>query len=175
MSRDSEQISGSLHADQTSIESIDMATTFAVETIDECVEDMRYLWQMHWEEIALDRDKIKLEPDVDTFRLLEDCGQLHIVTARDEAGLVGYHASIVRPHLHYRSSMTAYVDMYFIHPDYRKGRTGISLFKFAEKTLRERGCQRIYTGTKLHKDMGKLLEYMGHKETERLYVKYIGD
>lgn len=151
-----------------------MATAFAVETIDECLDDMRHLWGLHWEEIALDRDKIKLEPDVDTFRVLEQAGGLHIVTVRDGGDMVGYHVTIVRPHLHYRSSLTGYVDMYFVHPDYRKGRTGIGLFKYAEQTLRERGCQRIYTGTKLHKDMGKLLEYMGHKETERLYVKYIG-
>jgi N-acetylglutamate synthase-like GNAT family acetyltransferase len=129
---------------------------------------------MHWGEIALDKEKIKLNPDIDTFQLLEDCDHLHIITLRDDGKLVGYHASIVRAHLHYKDSLTAYVDMYFIHPDYRKGRVGIDLFKYAEKSLSERGCERIYTGTKLHKDMGVLLSRLGHKETERLYVKYIG-
>ena len=151
-----------------------MTTIFAVEKISECIDDMRYLWSMHWGEIALDKEKIKLNPDIDTFQLLEDCDHLHIITLRDDGKLVGYHASIVRAHLHYKDSLTAYVDMYFIHPDYRKGRVGIDLFKYAEKSLSERGCERIYTGTKLHKDMGVLLSRLGHKETERLYVKYIG-
>jgi len=129
---------------------------------------------MHWDEIALDKEKIKLNPDIDTFQFLEDCDHLHIITLRDDGKLVGYHASIVRSHLHYKDSLTAYVDMYFVHPDYRKGRVGIDLFKYAEKSLSARGCERVYTGTKLHKDMGVLLSRLGHKETERLYVKYIG-
>jgi GNAT superfamily N-acetyltransferase len=150
--------------------------SYRVESMDECLEDMRHLWMVHWEEIALDRDKIALEPDIETFRVLEDAGGLHIVVARDEADqVVGYHVSVVRPHLHYASSLTAYVDMYFIHPEHRRGRVGIKLFLFAEQTLRGLGVQRIYTGTKLHKDVGRLLEFIGHKETERLYTKFIGD
>lgn len=150
--------------------------SYRVESMDECLEDMRHLWMVHWDEIALDKDKIALEPDVDTFRALESAGALHIVVGRDEAGqVVGYHVSVVRRHLHYRSSLTAYVDMYFIHPEHRRGRVGIQLFLHAEKTLRELGVQRVYTGTKLHKDVGRLLEFMGHKETERLYTKFIGD
>jgi GNAT superfamily N-acetyltransferase len=150
--------------------------TFSVESIDECLEDMRHLWMVHWEEIALDKDKIALEPDVDTFYALEHAGALQIVVARDEAEqVVGYHVSVVRRHLHYRSSLTAYVDMYFVHPEHRRGRAGIKLFLFAEQALRERGVQRIYTGTKLHKDVGRLLDFIGHKEIERLYVKSIGD
>lgn len=152
-----------------------METTFAVETLEQCLLDMSSLWHLHWEEIALDKDKILLEPDIETFQMLENAGSLQTVTARNDGKLIGYHVAVVRNHLHYKSSLTGYVDMYFIHPEYRKGRTGLNMFKFAEKALRERGCQRIYTGTKLHKDMGRLLEYMGHRETERLYVKYIGD
>lgn len=152
-----------------------MATIYSVETIEECVTEMGEMWSLHWQEIALDKDTIFLEPDVDSFIEMEQRGALQIVTARDDGRLIGYHVTIVRNHLHYKSSLSGYVDMYFVHPDYRKGRTGLNLFKFAEKKLSERGCQRVFTGTKLHKDMGKLLEYLGHRETERLYVKSIGD
>lgn len=150
--------------------------TYSVESMDECLEDVRHLWLVHWEEIELDKDKIALEPDIDTFRQLEDVGGLHIVVARDEADqAVGYHVSLVRPHLHYQSSLTAYVDLYFIHPDHRRGRVGLNLFLYAEQTLRELGVQRIYTATALHKDIGRLLEFMGHREFERHYSKMIGD
>lgn len=152
-----------------------MATTYQLESMAECVDEMRGLWPLHWQEIALDKDKVPLEPDVETFSVLEDCGQLQIVTVRDDGRLVGYHVSLVRPHLHYRSSLTAYVDMYFVHPDYRAGMVGVKLFKEAERFLRERGVQRVYTGTKLHHDVGRVLERLGHKQTERLFVKFIGD
>jgi N-acetylglutamate synthase-like GNAT family acetyltransferase len=151
-----------------------MATTYSVETIEECVTEMGKMWALHWQEIALDKDTILLDPDVDSFIVMEQLGGLQIVTARDDGRLIGYHVTIVRNHLHYKSSLTGYVDMYFIHPDYRKGRTGLNLFKFAENKLIEMGCKRIFTSTKLHKDMGKLLEYLGHRETERVYVKNLG-
>lgn len=152
-----------------------MSVQFAIETIDQVLDDMAWLWDIHWQEIALDRAKVPLNPDVDTFRALEDAGLLLIVTARDGEKMVGYHVSIVRPHLHYKQSLTAYADMYFIHPDYRQGMTGVRLFKYLEERLRERGVERIYQGTKVHKDMGRLFERLDYKETERLYVKWIGD
>jgi GNAT superfamily N-acetyltransferase len=151
-----------------------MAIAYQVESISQCVEEMSGLWDLHWQEIALDRQKIKLEPDVETFQMLEDVGQLVIVTVRNDGQLVGYHVSLVRPHLHYKSSLTAYVDMYFLHPDYRGGMAGYKMFKFVEKVLKDRGVDRIYSGTKLHKDMGKLFERLGYNETERLFVKWIG-
>lgn len=152
-----------------------MSVQFAIETIDQVLDDMTWLWEVHWEEIALDKAKVPLNPDLDTFRLLEEAGLLLIVTARDGEKMVGYHVTIVRPHLHYKHSLTAYADMYFIHPDYRQGMTGVRLFKYLEGVLRERGVDRIYQGTKTHKDMGRLFERLGYKETERLFVKWIGD
>lgn len=152
-----------------------MSVIFAIETMDEVLDDMAPLWDLHWEEIALDRQKVPLNPDIDTFRTLEDAGLLLIVTARDEGKLIGYHVTIVRPHLHYKHSLTGYADMYFMHPHYRQGMTGVRLFKFVEQVLRDMGVDRIYQGTKLHKDMGRLFERLGYKETERLFVKWIGD
>lgn len=152
-----------------------MSVRFSIETIDQVLDDMAWLWDIHWQEIALDKAKVPLNPDVDTFRVLEQAGLLLIVTARDGEKMVGYHVTIVRPHLHYKHSLTAYADMYFIHPDYRQGMTGVKLFKYLEGVLRERGVDRIYQGTKIHKDMGRLFERLGYKETERLFVKWIGD
>jgi GNAT superfamily N-acetyltransferase len=168
-------ISLKTHLVQPPIESFAMAIAYRVETIDEVLDDMRPLWDLHWDEIALDKEKVPLNPDVATFRTLEEAGLLLIITARDDGRLVGYHVSIVRPHLHYKHSLTAYADMYFLHPDYRGGMAGVKLFKYLEQELRELGVDRIYQGTKMHKDVGRLFERLGYKETERLFVKWIGD
>jgi GNAT superfamily N-acetyltransferase len=151
-----------------------MAITYQVETMHQCVDEMSTLWDLHWSEIALDKAKVPLEPDLATFAMLESLGQLVIVTVRSDEKIIGYHISLVRPHLHYKSSLTAYVDMYFLHPDYRGGLAGFKMFKFVEEVLKERGVDRIYSGTKLHKDMGRLFERLGYNETERLFVKWIG-
>jgi hypothetical protein len=49
------------------------------------------------------------------------------------------------------------------------------LFANAEKALKARGVQRLFTGTKLSKDASLIFERGGWNESERLFIKYIGD
>lgn len=152
-----------------------MMVTYQVEDWFDCVAEMKLLWPLHWEEVALNRDKIPLEPDMDSYEAYAKAGALHVVTIRADGKIVGYHVSVVRPHLHYKSSLSAFVDMYYLHPDFRQGMTGVRLFKEVEKSLKARGVQKMFTGTKLSLDMGRIFERLGWHETERLYTKYIGD
>lgn len=147
--------------------------TYQREEWQDCLAEMEQLWPLHWEEVAADKDVIPLEPNYEMYDWIDQNGQLHVVTVRCDGKLIGYHTSIVRPHLHYKSSLSAFTDMYFIHPDYRKGMVGVKLFKEVEKSLKQRGVQKMFTGTKLSLDMGRLFEHLGWKETERLYTKVI--
>ena len=149
--------------------------TYQVEDWHQCLPEMEAMWPLHWEEVAGDKDVIKLEPHYKMYDDIYRSGQMHVVTARCDGKLIGYHVSIVRPHLHYKSSLSSYTDLYFIHPDYRKGMTGVNLFRFTEKSLKQRGVQKMFTGTKLSLDMGRIFERLGWRETERLYTKVIKD
>lgn len=148
---------------------------FQVEKWSDCKAEMALLWPLHWEEVANDKDKIKLDVWYEAYDEMEKSGQLHIVTARDEEKIVGYHWSVVRPHLHYKSSLTAYTDIYFLHPSYRRGMNGIKLFKFVEKSLKERGVEKMYTASKIKLDKSSIFEFLGWHEAETVYTKYIGD
>lgn len=147
--------------------------TFAVEDWQDYKREAAVLWPLHWDEIAMDKDAIKLSVDYAQYDQIDASGSLHVVVARSEGRIVGYHLSIIRPHLHYSQSLSAFTDIYFIVPEFRKGRTGINLMKFTEKSLKARGVQKMFTGTKLHLDMGRLFEHLGWTETERLYTKVI--
>jgi hypothetical protein len=149
--------------------------TFQVEDWFAVRAEMAPLWFQHWEEVAMNRDKIKLDPDFAAYDFLATSGQLHIVVARKEGEVIGYHFTMVRPHLHYRTSLSGITDIYYIAPAHRAGRTPLRFFEFVEKTLKERGVQKLFTGTKLSLDAGPLFEKMGWTETERLYTKMIGD
>lgn len=149
--------------------------TYAVEDWFAVQAEMAPLWKLHYEEVALNRDVIKLDPDFDMYDAMARNGQLHIVVARKAGAVVGYHFTIVRPHLHYRNSLSGMTDIYYIAPAYRTGRTPLRLFEFVEKTLKARGVQKLFTGTKLSLDAGPLFEKMGWKESERLFIKVIGD
>lgn len=152
-----------------------MMVTYQVEDWFDCWQEMSALWHEHWEEVALNRDKIVLEPDMDCYAQYASTGALHVVTVRADGRIVGYHISVIRPHLHYKSSLSAFTDVYFLHPDFRHGMAGVRLFKEVESSLKARGVQKMFTGTKLSLDMGKIFERLGWHETERLYTKYIGD
>lgn len=147
--------------------------TYQVEKYSLVIEEMKELYEYHWEEIAGDKDIIKLKPNYKAYLNMDSLGILNLVTVRDGDKLVGYHLSMVYPHLHYTDSLTAFTDIFFLKKEYRKGRVGITLFKFMEKTLQERGVQKIYMGTKLSLDIGKLLERLGYTPIERLYTKIL--
>jgi GNAT superfamily N-acetyltransferase len=147
---------------------------FAVETIAQCWDVGQALLEFHWREIALHQDVIPLAPDKESYEDLERHGQLQLVTMRDDEGkLWGYHVSIIRPHLHYRTSLTAFTDVFYIHPDYRKGTSAAKLFKFAEAQLAARGVQRMYATSKLAFDLRPLFVFLGWTEIERVFVKLV--
>lgn len=147
---------------------------FAVEDWFEVRSEMEPLWDRHWVEVALNKDAIKLNPDFVSYDMFAQSGMLHIVVGRKGGQIVAYHFSIVKTHLHYRQSLSGFTDIYFVLPEYRTGRTPLRLFQFVEKTLKSRGVEKLFTGTKKSLDAGRLFEFMGWVETERLYTKFIG-
>lgn len=136
-------------------------------------EEIRPLIVDHWQEIALDKETVKLDPDWDEYDRLATAGQLHLLTARVNNELVGYYVGIVKPHLHYKNSLTAFNDVLYIKPEHRQGMVGIRLFKEIERTLKERGVQKTYMNTKAHHDFGVIMERLGYKKTETIYTKVI--
>ena len=116
--------------------------TYQVEKYSDCVEELKQLYPEHYEELSVTKS-IPLEPNYEVYKNIEDIGILKVVTCRNDEDLIGYILFIVTPHLHYKSCITAVEDIYFVRKDYRKGRTGIKLFQFAEKYLKEQGVHRI--------------------------------
>lgn len=149
--------------------------TYQEEALFDVWDEMSAHWPAHYAEVGLNTDKVKLEPDVETYRVLDSVGQIHVVTVRCDGALVGYHVAFVHPHLHYRSSLSAYSDVYYIDPAHRGGVVGFKLFIETEKFLKRRGVKRWYTGTKMKKDMARIFERRRFKEVERQFCKYIGD
>ena len=133
--------------------------------------------EAHWEELALNKDKIKLLPDWASYDMLYRQGLLHLVTVRVDTGLVGYILFVVRSHLHYSECVTAFEDVYYLAPEYRMKKIGADMFMMAEFTLRNRGVKQIYIHEKPHFEGGRIgpfLEHMGYGLAARLFNKWIG-
>ncbi len=151
--------------------------SFQAETFRSFMGELPPLLYQHWLEVALDRDKIKLEPNFEAYLAIDDAGCLASQTMRDDGALVGYFISIVVPHLHYKSSLTASTDVYFIDPAHRRGLVSYRFLRFVMRDLKRRGVQKHYTMRKLHLDprIGDLWERLGYKPVELWYTKILED
>ena len=149
--------------------------TFQVERWADFWRDCQELTPIHWAEAALDKDFIKLSILPENYQMCDEKGILHIVTARYGGKMVGYFIANVVVHPHYKEAgLMAFTDMYFIHPDYRRGGTGAKLLIEVERTLKARGVVKAYISTKVHENKSELLKALGWKESDVSFTKYWG-
>lgn len=148
--------------------------TFHVERWRDVLPEMWPLFPLHWEEMALDRDLIKIDMDVERYAKLDEMNMIHVTTVRDSGTLVGYVICFIITHMHYfKAGEMALADMYWLSPDYRKGLTGMRMFQLMEESLKERGIVRAHMSCKIHQDHTKLFERMGWKLTDLTFGKVL--
>lgn len=149
-----------------------MTTTYQTEDPAEFIEALKGVLPEHYEELCVTKN-FPLMPDYEAYGRLHVAGMLRCITVREDNELIGYALFIVHPHLHYKSCITAFEDIYFLKKEHRKGRVGIRLFQFAEDVLKKEGVHRIIMHTKIHMDNTRLFEYLGYKLTDKLFTKIL--
>jgi len=149
--------------------------TAQVEDFFQALPEMLPYLPQHYAELALDKDQVPLDPDWRRYRALYDLGQLLLVTLRERGRLVGYSWTFITPHMHYGSTLTATMDIFWIVPEYRGRMGGKRLFRAVERELRRRGVKRWMVGSKLHKDSSRLFVALGFRPVELWLSKMVGD
>jgi hypothetical protein len=149
--------------------------TLMAEPFMQNVEELKKLLPLHYEELALDKDKVPLSPQWDVYDQREKSGQLLYVAMREKGQLIGYFIGFIAPGLHYSTCLTCTLDIFWLKPEKRGGRLGIKLFKFVEQELNKRKVDRWFVGSKVHKDASWLFEYLGFKQVEIYYSKMLGE
>lgn len=147
---------------------------YSVEKWDECVEDMRPLWPLHWRE-AYSQD-IKPVPNEPSYRALSQNNIMQIITARDAQGrLWGYIWLLISPNFHNTTLSSAIMDLWFMHPLKRAGGSSIKMLKYAEKKLKDFGVQYLYGGHTKQLPLNKLYNKLGFELTEYHYTKRLSN
>jgi GNAT superfamily N-acetyltransferase len=155
---------------------------YQVEALTTHLDELKPLLLKHWRELALDQDRVPLDPIWEIYIQKDGEGGVLFVTARDAGRLIGYFVGFVGPGLHYRSCKTLQIDIFWLHPEFRE-----DSLSFAEgeliadqlvgeviKAAKDLGVQRMFAGSKLHKDSGALFERHGGVEIERYFSFWIG-
>lgn len=151
--------------------------TAAVEDWAEHFDEVEPILALHWQELALDKDKhaARLDPQWAIYKARHAAGELMTVVLREAGRLVGYFWGFVAPGLHYGSCLTLTCDIFYVLPEWRKGNAGLKLFRAVEVEAKRRGVQRMFMGSKLHKDSSRLFKALGYEPVEVYHSKWIGN
>ena len=145
-------------------------------------ESVRRAWpeiepflQQHWEELGLWRDKMPLAPNAAGYYALDDAGEITLVTAREDARLIGYVDFFVLRTLHYSTTLTATMDVIYLAPDHRTNGTGRLMGETALAELKRRGVGPVLAGSKNHKAIEWYWRALGFEPVETYLGLWIGD
>jgi GNAT superfamily N-acetyltransferase len=149
--------------------------TAQIESFENTLSEFSPLFPIHYEELALNKDKVPLDPQYNIYIQRERSGELLFVTLREAGIPVGYFIGFISPALHYKTCLTCIMDIFYVHPDKRGNGGGQILFSFVEKELKRRCVDRWFVGSKMHKDSSWLFEKLGFEKVEIYYSKWLGD
>lgn len=149
-------------------------STFVTESMAQCLPELEKLFPEHWAELALDKDQFPLNPQYAVYAHREEQGELLCMVGRDNGGIVAYFVGFVAPGMHYQTCLTLTMDIFWVKPEYRGKSLGIRLFRAVEAEAERRGVNRMFVGSKLHKDASWLFQKLGYKPVETYYSKTFG-
>lgn len=144
---------------------------FEVEPFVAIAPELPSLFRQHHRELGRDPGTVLLDPDYGAFIQLEGMRRLVVLTARtvEDHRLVGYVFNIVGPHLHYKNTFHGVVDMYWLHPRWRRGWTGYKMLKKNKEVMQKLGVIRHaltenlqFTKTPHGKKLRVLLRRLGY-------------
>jgi len=139
------------------------------------LDELKILLPAHYEELALDKEHVPLDPQYGIYIDREERGELLLTTLRDKGEMVGYYIGFISPGLHYQTCLTCTMDIFYVGRDKCGPGGGMILFIEVENELRRRGVQRWYMGSKMHKDSSFLFEKVGAIPVEVYYSKWLGE
>jgi hypothetical protein len=127
----------------------------------------------HYEELTLNKHKVKLNPDWNRYFELERQGKLHLFTLRDQTELVGYSVFFLDTHIHYKDLMVATNDIIYLKKSDRLGTSGIRLIKYSEQQMKLLGADKITWHVKLSQDFRPILHRMGYMDEDIIVGKIL--
>jgi GNAT superfamily N-acetyltransferase len=151
-----------------------MSLTYQSERWTAIEGEIRGLVKAHWSEVEDLGDGIPFDPDYDLYANQDQAGMLHFTTMRDSGRLVGYYINIIGHHPHYRGSLFAFLDSFFLLPEYRRGTAGIRLFRVMEQSMRGLGVQKMTAVSTFKRDVSPLFRRLGWKPVETTFTKVLG-
>ena len=147
-----------------------MTIEYTVEKVTDHLESVVGLLKQHYEELSVTKG-FELNPDYEVYRQAAEKGTCRAVACKDNGEVVGYIVYFIGINLHYKDCLLATEDIYYLKPEYRRGMTGVRMFKFAEEYLKTLGVNMVRYSTKTHMDNTRLFDFLGCSFIEKVFIK----
>jgi len=131
------------------------------------------LFEEHYEEIARNKQIMKLKPNYELYEALDSTGWLFIYVAMQGDVCIGYSMNIMVHHLHYADLRIAQNDILFVKKEFRGGRLGLRLLKATEDYAKSEGCKLMLWHAKENTALANLLPKLKYGVQEIMYSKEI--
>ena len=149
--------------------------TAAIEEYRDVIEDLKVLFPAHHKEVGIYQDRMPLSPRYELYAERDAAGELVMPIVRKDGEIVGYWPTFVAPGMHYSTTLTATMDILWVHPEHRGEGAGKMLAECLARELKRRGVKLWWAGSKNHKDIEEFLLLLGFQPTETYFSRWIGD
>ncbi len=143
-----------------------------------CITDITEEFQelmkkQHIEVEVLDKDRYFLNPNFELYLKLQTLGMLNITFAKDLGTLIGYYVTIIQPHTHHKHILTAYSDILYLKPVYRKQGLGKKLIEKTIEALKLKKVSLLMFSVKTEGEYLQVPKNLGFKPLDTTYYKEI--
>jgi predicted GNAT superfamily acetyltransferase len=142
-----------------------------ISTVAEMLRDAELLFQDHYDEVAKNKEVMKLKPDVKVYTALEKQDKLLILAAYIDNKMVGYSVNILSYHLHYADLFYAHNDILFVVEEYRNSKVGLALIKKTEAFAKALDAKLLLWHAKEDTALDKLMPRLGYGVQDIIHSK----
>ena len=148
--------------------------TFQRERLAPILREITPLLEIDWNENGADQERVPLAINFQQDLDYDLAGILQIVTAREDALLVGYVFAYVHPHIDHAGRGWAMLTWYWLYPEYRGGGIGKAMVEAMLSFLKEAKVSVVEASEKIRARHG-LFERLGFVATDTIYRKILED
>lgn len=148
--------------------------TFQIERVADCWDDIAPLIRKHWEGTKTYRRHEPFNPDRERYIAYNEMGFFHLITARHGLLLIGYFGVYITKSMHSQIPM-ATEDTFFLHPEYRGGRTAIRFMRYVESYCFNLGVDELLFSCEIDNETGikKILTFLDYEPKILQFSKHL--
>ncbi len=160
-------------ADQPEAQTVEVRGT----DIDELRKHGEKLFRAHYDEVALNKDSMRLDLNWHAYYMLEEEGLLLSLAAWVGDEMVGYTVSHKYTHLHYKDVLVIENDVIFVQKSHRRGGLGLHLIRETKAMAGEQDGDHSEVLVLIHAKPGsvmcKVLEAEGFGVQDIIYSEFL--